>query len=91
MLWHHWGCYRPSPLPLWIADQVRNDGGVVPAVWFLAYAERACDTVAAFHHCVASSYLAASYSAWRIHPTLWVLAYAGMAVGNNGGNAAKIY
>ena len=30
MLWHHWGCYWLSPLPLWIADQVRNDGVVVP-------------------------------------------------------------
>ena len=30
MLWHHWGVYRLSPLPLWIADQVRNDGVVVP-------------------------------------------------------------
>ena len=39
---HRWRYCRVSPLPLWIADQARNDVGVV-----------------------ASSYLAASYSAWR--------------------------
>ena len=32
---------------------------------------RSCATVAAFHHCVASSYLVVSYSAWRV-PTLWI-------------------
>ena len=26
MLGHRWGCCHLSPLPLWIADQVRNDG-----------------------------------------------------------------
>ena len=38
-------------LALWIADQVRYDS---PALWFPAYAERACATV-----------VASSYSAWR--------------------------
>ena len=30
MLGYRWGCCHLSPLPLWIADQVRNDGVVMP-------------------------------------------------------------
>ena len=29
--------------------------------------------VVVFHHCVAGSYLVVSYSAWRVHPALWIL------------------
>ena len=68
MLGHRWGCCHVSP-PLWIADQVRNDVTIWcrarPRRFLLSRNELAPRSQPAAAG-VAGSYLAASYSAWRL-------------------------
>ena len=60
-----WFFLVSTTLRLWIADQVRNE-----------LAPRSHPAAAG----VASSYLAASYSVWRVHSALWFSAFTGMTV-----------